>query len=472
MGKTPEVVLACTIIGLALAVGGVLPISYFLAEVVLFILVSLLLVMQSRSGRIGLPLPIAVVPFFLLVSLQLIPAPSRFIMTISPVRLSAYELGGPRQSYPDWTTISIYPHDTLVSLLKFLAYLSAFVLAAYFFDSRKGKSTLLQALIILGCFEAGYGIVQYVTGWHKIFTYTNVFDMYDATGTYINRNHFAGLLELILPFVLASIFYSFQRRADPSSADDLRRSSSGQSFLNFQALFYLFLVALMSVALVFSRSRGGILAMALMLTFVAMLGQVGARRKGWMLLVVLCFTVVVGYGLWIGLDPVLARFEEMGEENFLQLEGRTAIWKDTLQTVREYPLTGTGLGTFGVVFRRFQSHLVNNYVDHAHNDYLEFASETGLVGAAVLFLPILYLFAKMVFSFLDEPRRYRSSVLLGCIGATLAILIHSLTDFNLQIPANALIFAVVLGIGYKAACVEQRDRGVSVRRIQAVWGPH
>ena len=176
-----------------------------------------------------------------------------------------------------------------------------------------------------------------------------------------------------------------------------------------------------------------------------------------MLLVVLFLTVVVGYGLWIGLNPVLTRFERLGEGTSLQLEGRIAIWKNTLHLVREHPLTGTGLGTFGAAFRHYQTNFVNKYVDHAHNDYLEFASETGLVGLALLFLPIFYLFIRMIVSFLDDPHRYRRSVLLGCIGSTLALLIHSITDFNLQIPANALIFAVVLGIGYKAACVERRE---------------
>jgi hypothetical protein len=76
---------------------------------------------------------------------------------------------------------------------------------------------------------------------------------------------------------------------------------------------------------------------------------------------------------------------------------------------------------------------------------------------ALLFLPILYLFLRMIISFLTDPHRYRPAVTLGCMGSTLGILIHSVTDFNLQIPANALIFAVVLGIAYKAACVERRE---------------
>jgi O-antigen ligase len=109
-----------------------------------------------------------------------------------------------------------------------------------------------------------------------------------------------------------------------------------------------------------------------------------------------------------------------------------------------------------VAFRRYQTSMLDNMVDHAHNDYLEFASETGLLGLAILFLPMLYLFGRMIAAFLNDPRRFRRAVLLGCIGSTLAILIHSLADFNLQIPANALVVAVILGTGYKAACVERR----------------
>ena len=94
---------------------------------------------------------------------------------------------------------------------------------------------------------------------------------------------------------------------------------------------------------------------------------------------------------------------------------------------------------------------------HAHNDYLEVAAETGWAGAALLFVPIAVLFVRMVVSFLDDPRQYRRAVTLGCIGSILAMLVHSLIDFNLHIPANALIFACVLGIGYKASCLERRE---------------
>ncbi len=457
MDKLLELTLALAIIGATLAFGGVQSLAYSLVEVVLFLAVLMLLLRQTWQGKIGLMLPIWPALFALLSVLQLIPLPSRIIVTLLPARQLAPDLAGLSDGKSIWTTLSISPHDTLTGLFKFLAYLSAFVLAAYCFDSGKKKSILIPALVCLGCFEAAYGIIQYLTGWHKIFTYTNPFFQDAATGTYINRDHFAGLIELVVPFALALAFYSFQIWLERRRGSAERRSTSGPDSAGFQSIFFAFLVVIMVVGVIFSRSRGGILASLFSLVIIALLAQLKVQRKVWTLGVFVFLICIVGYGLWIGLDPVLARFERMREPGYLQMEGRISIWKDGLGLVRDSPLLGTGLGTFGLALRRYQTSFVSSYVDHAHNDYLESASETGLLGVALLFLPILYLWIRMVISFLDDARRYRRSVTLACVGSTLALLVHSVTDFNLQIPANALIFAVVLGIGYKASTVERRE---------------
>ena len=465
MNKRMEVILALVIVGATLAFGGVQVITYSLLEVVLFALAFSLLWKQAHGGEINLPLPVWPVLFALLVVVQIVPLPSSLVGFLSPGRLEDFKLAGAQPAAPSWVTLSVYPHETLDNLMRFLAYLSAFMLAAYVFDFRKGKSTLLRILILLGCFEAAYGIVQYVTGWQKIFTYTKRFDLEEATGTFINRNHFAGFLEMVLPFVLAYAFYHFQAGSPRRSSGESGLSSGRGSAA--QVLFYTFLLVLMVVAVVFSRSRMGILATVFTIVAVALLAQLRVRRKVWVLGILLFVGCVLGYGLWIGLGPVLARFEILGEPGYLQIEGRIGIWKDTLRLIRDFPLLGSGLGTFELLYRGYQTVVVTSNVDHAHNDYLEFASDTGVIGAALLFLPILYLLARMVISFLDDPRSYRRAVTLGCIGSTTAILLHSVTDFNLQIPANALVFAVVLGIGYRIACIDRHaesDTGGEVSR--------
>ncbi len=457
MNKLLELTVALVIIGASLAFGGVQPLTYSLVEVVLFAALFMLLLRQTWEGKVSLTVPVWTALFSLLCILQLVPLPSQLIVTLAPARQLATGLTKLSDDQWTWTTLSISSHDTLLALGKFLAYFSAFLLTVYLFDSRKRKSTIIRALIFLGCFEAVYGIIQFLTGWQKIFTYAKQFDLEEATGTYINRNHFAGLLEMITPFILALAFYFFQQGERKNPGFGTKEASRGISPSGFQTLFYFFLAVILMLALVFSRSRGGILASVFSLIFMALLAQLKIRRKSWTVGVFLVLLAMIGYGLWIGLDPVLERFEQIRQPGYLQLTGRVAIWKDTLRLVRDHPMAGTGLGTFGVAFRHYQTDLVNSFADHTHNDYLEFAADTGLPGAALLFLPILYLFIRMIIRFLDDSRRYRRAVTLGCIGSTAALLIHSATDFNLQVPANALVFSVILGIGYKAACLEPRQ---------------
>jgi O-antigen ligase len=381
------------------------------------------------------------------------------VETLSPGRRGDFALA----ASGNWAPLSLYPHATLLNLIKLLAYLGGFTLAAYTFDFRKPRSILLRGLIVLGVFEAAYGIVQYLAGWQKIFTYEKRYGLQEASGTYINRNHFVGLLELILPFVVASAFYSFQVWSSRGRGTRERGDSTERTSAAYQTLFYSFLIVVMMVALIFSLSRMGVVVAAFTVVLISALAQLKVRRSAWLLGVVVFLACVVGYGLWIGLSPLLVRFETMSDPGYLRVEGRMAIWSDALRLIRDYPLVGTGLGTFAQAFPRYQTVFVNSRVAHAHNDYLEFASDTGLVGAALLFLPIFYLLGRLVLSFLDDPHRYRRAVTLGCIGSIVALLLHSAADFNLQIPANALIFAVILGIAYRVSCLDRRsEAGIKV----------
>ena len=464
MQKQIEIALAVITVGAALAFGGVQPLTYSLLEVAIFAALLVVLVKQTRRGRIQLPVPIWPLLFAAIVVLQMIPLPAAWIGRVNPQRLlplSVLELDPGLHSL---TTLSIYPHATALDLAKLLAYVAAFVLAAYVFDSHQRKSLLIRVLIFLGLFEAAYGIVQYLTGWQKIFTYQKVYYTSEATGTFINHNHFAGFIELTFPFVLASVFYYFQvwqegRRRGPARGDAAATGAAGM-----QTIFFGFLLIVAVIAVIFSRSRGGILATFLTIVFVGLLAQLKTKKKAWMLGLAAFVLIAVGYGLWIGLNPVVSRFEAFrGGMNYLEAEGRLSFWQGSLGLIREHPLVGIGLGAFQWAFSHFQTTWLNFTVDHAHNDYVEIVAETGFLGAALLFIPILGLLARMIHSFLTDSRRYRPSITLGCIGATLALLIHSVTDFNLHIPANALVFAIVLGIGYKSACLERRGEPATLR---------
>lgn len=458
MQRATEIVLALTLIGVTLAFGGVQPVAYSLMEIMILALFLAWLIYQARQGQIHLALPVWPVLFAVLVLAEIVPLPAGFVTALDPERRLRPSLLGIEHITGRAMTLSVYPHATVLELMKFLAYLAAFALAVSVFDSRRRKSTLVRVLIFLGLFEAVYGTIQYLTGWQQIFTYKKVAYVDSATGTFINHNHYAGFIELTFPFMLASAFYYFQiwqdaHRKGPSRIDPATASAAG-----VQTLLYAFLSIVAVVAVVFSRSRGGILSTLFTIVFVGLLAQLKTKRKVWMLGLAIFVLISVAYGLWVGLNPILSRFEELtGGTQSLMAEGRIPTWESTLGIIRQHPLTGIGLGAFRYGFPHFQTYTVNLYFTHAHNDYLEFVADTGWPGGLLLFVPIFVLLFIMIRSFTTDTRRYRPAVTLGCIGSVLALLIHSVVDFNLHIPANALTFAVVLGIGYKAACVERKE---------------
>lgn len=463
MKKAIEITLAVVIVGTSFAFGGVQPLTYTLVELVVFAALAAVLIRQSRRGEIHLRVPFWPVLFAIWAVVPIFPVPRSAVAKLQPGRFlspAATLVHGPS------ATLSIDPHLTLLAWMKFLLYLAAFLLAIYLFDSRQRRSLLVRTLVVLGLFEAGYGFFQYTTGWHKIFGYNNPDYPNSATGTYINHNHYAGVLELTLPFVIALVFYSFQSWLENRHTGHSREAKARRTSAAFRLAFYSFLSVVMVVAIIFSRSRAGIMGALVTILVLGFLVQLKTRRRAWMLGLIAFLLLAFGYGSWVGLGPVLSRFEMVGAgAQYLQSEGRLQFWHDTLGIVRDYPWTGTGLGTFPLAYRHYQTSWVNYFVDHPHNDYLEFASETGLPGVVLLFLPIVYLLGWMIVSFLSDSRRYRPAVTLGCIGSVLALLLHSIFDFNLQIPANALIFAIVLGIGYKT-CIERRQEPPDERRVR------
>ncbi|HKT12309.1 MAG TPA: O-antigen ligase family protein [Terriglobia bacterium] len=450
-----EVFLALILVGSTLALGGVQPITYSLVEILVFLLVILFFWSQKRQNRIDLSLPIWPLLFVLWIALQLLPLPRSFLGAVSQAHRLTLAWLAPIQHAGVWGTLSINPSATLLGFFKILAYVGVFILAIQMFDSARRKNTIVTALIALGCFEAAYGILQFLLGWNKIFGYTNPYDSWVATGTYINRNHFAGLMDLTVPLAFAAAFHTYQLWSDPRRRAASTRSG-GESPLEFRIVFFLFLAVIMVIGSVFSYSRGGVLSVAFTLIVLSVLTIFKVRRKSWGLLIAGLATLALGFSLWVGVGGLVHRFVKMGQAGYVSTQRRSMIWNDTLQLFASNPILGTGLGTYEDALRPFQAHLVDLTIDHAHNDYLEFGAETGLVGLVLLFVPIFYLLVRMIICFLKDHRRYRSAILLGCIGSTVGLLIHSLMDFNLQVPANAMIFAAILGIGYKAACVEPR----------------
>jgi O-antigen ligase len=309
---------------------------------------------------------------------------------------------------------------------------------------------LIAAFLVLGVLEALYGLVQYLGGWQKIYFYTKQFDLEEPTGTYINRNHYAGMLEMILPFSLALLFHEYGklRRAGSAAAVTIKQFLLRQTLQRL--VLCLSIAVVLFAALLFSRSRMGIVAgSASLLVIFSLAGVSRLHGKMGIFLSILFVAISICLAIWIGPGPIVGRFADVQQEFSTSEQSRLSIWRDAQTLVRQDPIFGTGLGTFPVAYTAVQTAFPGQFVNHAHNDYLELAIDLGLPAALILFGPILFILARTVRTFLFAPGLFERSVALGCAGSIVAILLHSLTDFNLYIPANALLFSAILGMAVR-----------------------
>lgn len=340
----------------------------------------------------------------------------------------------------------------------------AFYLSAILCQNKKRRNHFVAALVGLGLLEALYGLTQHLLKWPRILLYLKPGYAGDANGTYINHDDFAGLIEMTLPFCVALAIAQAWRAARARRASGVRGflESLGQPAAQ-KCLLLGFASLLMFLAIAFSQSRMGLLAAAISLAAIGILaGARKSRMRGALLASGMVITGVLA-AFWMGVQPIVTHFVNLPREAAVRgaLGSRLTIWKDASAMLWKHPWLGAGLGSFPYGFTRVQNTFLGYKVLHAHNDYLEYAVELGIPGALLLFGMIAYVAAGLAracrLPSSDDPDA--AAVALGALGATGALLVHSIADFNLHIPANALVFSVALGMGYAAACALKSEQG-------------
>jgi O-antigen ligase len=209
----------------------------------------------------------------------------------------------------------------------------------------------------------------------------------------------------------------------------------------------LFGITAMSLAIIFSKSRSGVFLLAY--TFFLFFGltalyfrDVKNRDKRIMNILKVVFLVVIVLSIYIGIESTLERFAL----NEIMQEKRPAIWVTTIQIFTDFPIFGSGLGTFASIYPGLESWGEPINVFHAHNDYLEYLSELGIVGMSMLLGGILLILVNSFLFWKERRHREVKGLALGGMVATICILLHSITDFNLHIPANMMLFSIVVSL--------------------------
>ncbi|MGA6958253.1 MAG: O-antigen ligase family protein [Candidatus Acidiferrales bacterium] len=316
--------------------------------------------------------------------------------------------------------ITPYPFLTRVELLKLAAYLIIFFLSTQAFRQRRDLTNLAWFLIFL-CFSVSLlGIVQHFTSGSKLYGLRALTAGGDPFGPFVNRNDFAGFVELTLPAGLALMIFRGLRRDMFPLAGLLTIVPIG--------------------AMVLSGSRGGIVSFAFEVAVLALLarsrrGPQGPRLAALGIVGVAALALVV----WLGAGKAIERFSTLHSGD-VTLSRRATMVRGAAHMFFDHPIAGTGVGSLVAVYPRYETLYDGKVVDHVHNDYMELLAETGILGAlcGLVFLWILFREARSCFA--AEQGHFSRAIHAGAITAVCGLLLHSLVDFNLHIPSNALLF--------------------------------
>jgi O-antigen ligase len=338
--------------------------------------------------------------------------------------------------------LSLFPLETESALLLLLVPAGVFLGTRALDADRTVQLVLL--LLGIGAAQALLGLLQYGAseGSPALFG-MSLAGVPRAQGTYTNPDHLSGLLEMLLPIALGLLFFSVGRKRRDERRGWRDRVVFLASVRGHAAVVYGAVAMLVLVGLIFARSRAGI---ALSMLGILLATGLFARRIGGDNVYGPTGTVValaVGVGLAIGLVPVLDRFSV----DQAVADARWSIYSATLSGIGAFSPIGSGPGTYPDVFPAFQpSELGRWFINHAHNDYLEWLFEGGLLAAALMAL-LLGLYARQWRKVWTRGAWSRPRfVQVGAGIGMLLLLLHSLVDFNLHIPANIAYFAFLAGV--------------------------
>jgi len=318
--------------------------------------------------------------------------------------------------------LTIYPYATKVELLKWEAMLLLVFLFGEAFRTASQAERFVWLLSGLSFGVSLFAIVQHFTFNGELYWLFALPEGAGPFGPFVDRNHFAGFIELTVPLSLALIVGRARER---------------------QRLLLLgLLIVVPTAALVVSGSRGGIISFLFEVVLLLFLQRAPRPGRNRLLGAAAVGLVAAAFVAWLGWSETLERFAELTAGNFSH-DRRISMYRDTWKVFEHSPWIGTGLGTLVVAYPQYESYYDGRIVDHAHNDYLELLAETGVAGGLCGLAFVLVLVRRGLRNLAHAGAGSIGAVRAGALAGCAGILVHSFVDFNLHIPSNALLFLLL-----------------------------
>jgi O-antigen ligase len=390
---------------------------------------------------------------------QLLPLPLEWTRAVAPPTAEARHdvatvVAGVQSA---WMPVSIEAPATLDAILRFVSYLLVGFSAAVTIRERSHMKQTALVLAVSVAFQGFYGAAEHLSGHQHIFGFAKVYMLDSATGTFVNRNHYAIYLAMALPFTLWLVLDGWGNGRVLSNWRSALIRLGGTA--GIVSTIGIVAAALGWCGILLSSSRSGLAAGLLATGILLARMRYGVRTS----LVALLVLLLPTFGLlWLEIRSPGERFmtESSGT---LDLGGRLEVWQASLESVRETFVFGTGYGTFERVFPLYRAATTLRRWEHAHNDYVQVLLEGGIL-VAIAIAGGLVLAIRSV-----RRGRGRGSVSVpssAALASLAALAVSAMVDFPLRIPCIPVLLAVVLAAYFNLEA--GRDRSPDRPRELAV----
>lgn len=457
MNKVVFALYICALIFAPLAFGTVEPWSLTVMETLSFLAFLLLSLgkLSSEENNYGTPGIIPLLCLLVLIGIQLAPLPVDIIRIISPQTYSIYKETVFIDEPARWVSISVNKKATLMEFFRIASYIVFYVLTVQILTKKDALRKTVSVVVVFASLLSLFAVLQRILWNSKIYWLRELTLGGSPFGPYVNRNHYAGLMEMLFPLVLG-LFLFYKPYATYKSFREKIAEVFNLQRTNLYVLLG-FSSVLIATSVFLTLSRSGIVSLCISMIFFGLLflARGTSKRRG-VIIIAVFILVALSVG-WFGWSPIIERFEHLKDTHGNISELRAEIWRDSSNIIKDFPVTGTGFGTFVNIYPKYRTISGNEVVEHAHNDYIELLSEGGFPALILCAWFVITLFYKSYRVFLKRRELYSIYLFIAAAAGMASILIHGLTDFNLQIGANGLYFFFLAGLVVSSANTRLRE---------------
>jgi O-antigen ligase len=390
------------------------------------------------------PLPRHLVDF-------LSPGAGRFYSNLLPAVQEVLALDEPRAvpAVPPGSTLSLYSYATSRELTRLLAVFFLFAVVRNNLEPGRGLRRLAIVAVVNGALLSLFGIVQFMTAAPNMVYWTSA-TKGSVFGPFICKNHFAFYINLCVGLGAGLMVSLLGPRPSIGVRSNERwrerpRFETAIDVLQRPAMIWVGgAVALMASAVACSLSRGGILALTGGTLACVVIGSATSRRTLALTSVAVTAAAALALATWFGLGRLETRLATLWQGDVLR-DDRLTVLSNAMPLIREFPVWGTGYGTFNYVEPHYRSSAADaGYrYEHAHNDYLEAQIEGGIIRLALSVLAIVWIYRLGWRAYRGGATNWQRGLALGGIVAFTTLVIHSLVDFGIHIPAITVLATVI-----------------------------